>query len=53
MAWEAVLGLEVLERGRAAIQFHYGTWIPDERSTRRASELGVELPELPAEDRRD
>jgi hypothetical protein len=43
-AWEAVLALEVLERGRAGVRFSGGSWVPDERSRARALELGVDLP---------
>lgn len=45
LAWEAVLGLEVLDRGRADIKFWDGEWIPDERSAARARDLGVKLPD--------
>jgi len=44
MAWEAVLAMEVLDRGRKAVEFSWGSWIPDETSGRRAEELGVKLP---------
>jgi hypothetical protein len=43
-AWEALLGLEALERGQAGVRLWGGAWIPDEQSRKRALELGVELP---------
>jgi hypothetical protein len=43
-AWEALLALEVLERGRIGVEFSGGSWMPDERSRVRARELGVMLP---------
>jgi len=45
-AWEAVYGLEVLQRGRQAVRVDTGVWLPDEQSVERAASLGVTLPDL-------
>ncbi len=43
IAWEYVLGLEVLRRGREAVRFGWGTWLPDDESRHAAWALGVDL----------
>jgi len=45
-AWEAVYGLEVLQRGRRAVTVDTGVWLPDQHSIERAASLGVVLPDL-------
>ena len=47
MAWEALLGLEALERGRASLPFSGGSWLWDSASLARAQALGVMLPPRP------
>ena len=44
-AWEALLGLETLERGRTAIKWSGGSWAPDVESLTRAAAMGVEIPD--------
>lgn len=44
MAWDALLALEVRDRGRPAVGFRAGSWVPDAMSVARAEALGVALP---------